>query len=306
MKRSQRDTEKGAFVSKYVLSCCSTVDLSGERLREREIPFIGFHYSIDGEERRDTLSQDAPGEFYDAMRGGAQTKTSMPSVGEFVEFFAPFLARGEDVLHVSLSGGLSGAVQAARQAAQILSETYPQRTIWVIDSLAASAGYGLLVETMAHLRDEGMDAQALYRWAEEHKQTVQHWFFSTDLSAYIRGGRISKTAGTFGGLLGICPLLHMDGAGRLVAVEKVRSKQRVYDAIVERMAQLAREGEDYCGRCFLSHSDCIDDARAVARRVEERFPHLDGAVEIFSVGTTIGSHTGPGTVALFFFGERRT
>ena len=289
----------------YVLSCCSTADLNCERLLERGIPTLCFHYTLDGEEHRDDWNSESLRAFYQAMREGKSSSTSMVSVGEYLEFFAAFLEEGKDVLHVCLSGGLSGTCGAAKQAAELLRQQYPAGRVLVVDSLAASAGYGLLVDTMALMRANGMGMDALYVWAEEHKRRLQHWFFSTDLSAYIRGGRISATAGAFGSLLGICPLLHMNGEGKLVAGEKIRSKRRVITEIVERMALYAENGTDYAGRCFLSHSDCLEDAKAVAALVERRFPRLDGSVEIFDIGTTIGSHTGPGTVALFFFGKER-
>lgn len=293
-------------MNEYILSCCSTVDLSREWLEKREIPFVCFHYMMNGEEHRDDMGESlTSAAFYQAMREGADTATSMVSMGEYIDFFTPYLAAGKDILHISLSGGLSGSFNGARQAAEFLREQFPERTVLVVDSLGASAGYGLLVDTMAELRASGMGIHELYAWAEENKLRLQHWFFSTDLSAYIRGGRISKTAGAFGGLLGICPLLHMDAEGHLVPGEKVRSKQRVIREIVERMASHAENGEEYSGRCFISHSDCIEDASAVAELVEQRFTKLCGKVEIFDIGTTIGSHTGPGTVALFFFGAER-
>ena len=292
-------------MSDYILSCCSTADLSRERLEERGIPFLCFHYTLGGEERQDDLKEESLRTFYQSMRQGAQTSTSMVSVGEYLDFFTPFLKEGKDVLHVCLSGGLSGTCGSARQAAALLREQYGERRVLIVDSLAASAGYGLLVDTMALLRSDGMEIDALYAWAEEHKHRLQHWFFSTDLSAYIRGGRISKTAGAFGSLVGICPLLHMNREGKLVAGEKIRSKRRVITEIVERMASHAEDGTEYAGRCFISHSDCLADAEAVAALVEQRFGRLCGKVEIFDIGTTIGSHTGPGTVALFFFGRER-
>ncbi len=292
-------------MNEYVLSCCSTADLSRERLEKREIPFLCFHYTLGGEERQDDLKEESLRTFYQSMRQGAQTSTSMVSVGEYLDFFTPFLKEGKDVLHVCLSSGLSGTCGSARQAAALLREQYAAQRVLIVDSLAASAGYGLLVDTMAQLRSDGMEIDALYAWAEEHKHRLQHWFFSTDLSAYIRGGRISKAAGTFGSMMGICPLLHMNGDGKLVAGEKIRSKRRVITEIVERMISHAEDGTDYAGRCFISHSDCLADAEAVAALVEQRFGRLCGKAEIFDIGTTIGSHTGPGTVALFFFGRER-
>ena len=139
-----------------------------------------------------------------------------------------------------------------------------------------------------------------------HRLKLHHWFFSTDLTFYIKGGRISKTSGTIGGLLGICPLLNIDDKGKLIPRQKIRTKKKVIRAIVDKMEDFADNGLEYSGKCYISHSACMDDARAVADLVETRFPNLNGKAEIHSIGTTIGSHTGPGTVALFFWGITRT
>lgn len=186
-----------------------------------------------------------------------------------------------------------------------LEERYPERKIYVMDSLAASSGFGLLVDRMADLRDEGMDIDALYQWGIDNRLKLHHWFFSSDLTFYIKGGRVSKTAGFFGGMLGICPLLNVDNLGRLIPRNKIRPKKKVIQTIVDRMEANARDGLDYDGKCYMCHSACYEDARAVADLVEARFPKLNGKVEINDIGTTIGSHTGPGTVALFFWGKER-
>lgn len=151
-----------------------------------------------------------------------------------------------------------------------------------------------------------MEIAELVTWAEDHKLNVHHWFFSTDLKYYVRGGRISKASGFIGTLLKICPLLNMDDLGRLIPRNKIRGKKRVIEEIEKRMEEFADDGLDYADKCYISNSACSDDARAVADIIECRFPKLKGKVEIYSVGTTIGSHTGPGTVALFFWGKKRT
>ena len=142
-------------------------------------------------------------------------------------------------------------------------------------------------------------------WAEAHRLYLHHWFFSTDLKYYVRGGRISKTSGFIGGILGICPLLNVNDEGKLIPREKIRGKKRVIAEIVERMKAHAEGGSEYSGKCFISMSACEEEAKAVATLVEEAFPKLNGKVHIFDIGTTIGSHTGPGTVALFFWGDKR-
>lgn len=239
------------------------------------------------------------------MTAGAETKTAQINAYEFEAYFEPFLQEGRDILHLCLSSGITGVINSARIARETLLERYPERKIYLVDSLAASSGCGLLMDRLADLRDSGMDIDTLYQWAEENKLRVHHWFFSTDLTFYIKGGRISKTAGAVGTMLGICPLMNVNVEGKLIPREKIRTKKRVMQAIVDKMAQYAEGGSEYSGKCYMSHSACFEDARQVADRIEARFPRLDGPVEIHDIGTTIGSHSGPGTVAVFFWGAPR-
>ena len=293
-------------MSDYILSCCSTADLSKEHFDRRDIHYVCFHYMLNDVSYPDDLGQSIAFEdFYRMMAEGADTKTSQVNVAEFIDYFTPFLKEGKDILHVSLSSGLSGSVNSARTAAEMLSEEYPDRKIYVVDSLGASSGYGLIMETLADMRDEGKSLDELHDWIEANKLRLHHWFFSTDLTFYVKGGRISKASGFFGTMLNICPLLNMDNLGRLIPREKIRTKKKVIKTIVDRMEECADDGLDYSGKCFISQSACVEDAKAVAALVEERFPKLNGKVEINYVGTTIGSHTGPGTVALFFWGKER-
>ena len=293
-------------MSGYILSCESTVDLSREHLEQRGLSCICYPFELNGRMYRDDLGATIPyDEFYAAMAGGAETRTAQINAFEFEEYFEPFLKDGKDVLHLCLSSGITGVMDSAQIAKANLEAKYPGRKIYLVDSLAASSGFGLLVDQLADLRDGGMDIEELYRWAEDNKRRVHHWFFSTDLTFYIKGGRISRTSGAVGTLLGICPLLNVSCDGRLIPREKIRSKKKVIQTIVDRMEQYADQGLDYAGKCYISHSACYEDARQVAGLVEARFPHLKGRVEINSIGTTIGSHTGPGTVALFFWGSPR-
>lgn len=293
-------------MSSYILSCASTADLTKERFEGRDIRYLCFRYRLNGVDYPDDLGQTMPLKtFYDAMAAGGETSTSQPNISDYIDYFTPFLEAGKDILHIELSSGLSGAINSARNAAAIAAERYPDRKIYVVDSLGASSGFGLLVETLADMRDAGASIDELRDWVEENKLRVHHWFFSTDLTFFVKGGRVTKVSGWFGTLLNICPLLNMDDQGRLRPRFKIRGKQAVIRAIVEQMEQFADNGHDYDGRCYLCHSDCEEDARAVIALVEERFPKLAGKIELYDIGTTIGSHTGPGTVALFFLGARR-
>lgn len=290
----------------YVLSCSSTADLCREHLEERDIQYICFHFELGGRQYMDDLGKSIPlADFYQAMADGESTKTSQINVEEYEQYFESFLKEGKDILHLTLSSGISGTVNSAMIARDTLSEKYPERRIYVLDSLAASSGYGLLMDKLADLRDEGMGIDDLYHWAQEHRLNLQHWFFTSDLTYLIRGGRVSKAAGIVGSVLNICPLLNVDYQGRLINRAKIRTKRKVIQAVVEKMKQHAQDGADYSGKCYISQSACMEDARAVAELVEAAFPRIQGKVLINDIGTTIGSHTGPGTVALFFWGDER-
>ena len=298
--------EEFLFMNEFILTTSSTVDLSREHLEKIRVPFICFHYELGGESHPDDLwaSMD-PHTFYQRMLDGADSRTSQINMTEYMDFWRPFLEQGKDLLHLTLSSGISGTINSARAAAEELRKEFPEREIYVVDSMAASSGFGLLIDKLAELRDSGMSLKDLHRYAEDHKLFVHHWFFSTDLTFFIRGGRVSKTAGFFGRMLNICPLLNVDYQGRLIPRDKIRSKKKVIREIVARMEEHAQDGADYAEKCFISHSDCLEDAKAVAALVEEKFPRLKGRVQIFPIGSTIGAHTGPGTVALFFWGDLR-
>lgn len=293
-------------MSNYKILCASTVDLPLEHLEKRELYPILFHFNIDGKQYDDdfgkTISYE---EFFKKIENGAMPTTSQINVEEHMIFLEEFLKNGDDIIYIAFSSGLSGSFSSACVAVEELKEKYPERKIYIVDSMAASSGYGLLVDMAADLRDEGKSIEEVYDWLEENKLNIHHWFFSTDLSHYRRGGRISGTAAAIGTLLNICPLLNMDNQGCLKQRRKVRSKKSVIKEIVKEMEAHVKDGYDYSGKCFMCNSACSEDAELVAKLVEEKFKKLDGKVMINSIGTVIGSHTGPGTVALFFVGDKR-
>ncbi len=293
-------------MSEFILSCCSTADMPLEFFQTRNVQLICFHFTMDGTEYADDLGQSIPfDEFYQRIADGAEPTTSQVNVQQYIEFFEPFLKEGKDILHIVFSSGLSGSYNSACIARDTLSEQYPDNKIYLVDSLAASSGYGLLVDTAADMRDSGKTAEEIVAWLEENKLNLHHWFFSTDLTSYIRGGRVSPVAGFFGTMLKICPLLNVNDEGKLIPRTKCRGKAKAIDEIVAQMVAHAEGGLEYSGKCFISNSACLADAEAVASRVEETFKNLNGKVMINNIGTVIGSHTGPGTVALFFYGDKR-
>ncbi len=290
----------------FILSCCSTADLTAEQFAARDIKVMPFHFTLGTTEYLDDLGKTITyDEFYARMANGEMTMTSQPNAEEYIAHLEPFLKDGHDVLHLTLSSGISGALNSATIAAGRLRDLYPDRKIYIVDSLAASSGYGLLMDKLADLRDEGMGIDELRDWTEENKLCVNHWFFSTDLTFFVRGGRVSPVSGFVGNALRICPLLNVDYQGKLIPREKIRSKKKTIKRTVEVMADRAKDGINYADKIFISNSDCPEDAQNLADQIKEVFPQSEGKILINSIGTTIGSHTGPGTVALFFWGKKR-
>ena len=293
-------------MSEYILSCCTTVDLTSEHLEGRDIKFIPFHFYLDGVHYYDDLGKTISYEkFYQAMVDGADTKTSQINANEYEDFFKKFLDEGKDILHINLSSGISGAFNSANIAKSALEEEYPDRKIYVIDSLGAASGYGLLMDKLADLRDSGMGIDELAAWTVDNRLKLQTWFYSSDLTFFVKGGRVSKAAGLIGGALSICPVLTIDTEGKLSVNQKVRTKKKAAKTLVDIMEANVQDGLAYADKCYISHSACFEDAKVLAAMVEERFPHLKESVLINNIGTTIGSHTGPGTVALFYWGKER-
>lgn len=290
----------------YRLTCSSTADLPESYFIEKDIPYICYHFEMDGVVYADDLGKSVSfQEFYDRINAGAMPVTSQINVDEFIKFFEPILAQGIDIMHIEMSSGISGTFNCARMAREELLAKYPERRLYLVDSLGASSGFGLMVDTAWEMKNAGASAEELFNWLEENKLRMHHWFFSTDLRHYKRGGRISATSAALGTLLNICPLMNMDYMGKLIPRTKIRGKKNVIKEIVEKMKTHAEDGLAYSGKCFISHSASLEDARTVADMVEANFKQLNGKVKINSIGTVIGSHSGPGTVALFFWGDKR-
>ncbi len=293
-------------MSDYVLSCESTADYPASFFEERHIAWVPFHYNLDGGSYPDDLyASITPEEFFDKIKAGAQPTTSQVGVGEYVELWEPFLKEGRDVLHLTLSTGISGTYNSACVAAEQLKASYPDRTIRVIDSLNASAGYGLLMEYLADFRDDGMGFDELAQWTEDHKLNMNAWFFVSDLDCLKRGGRVSATSALLANALKICPVLNIDYEGKLIPRQKIRTTKKAIAELVKMMVAHAEGGRAYEGKCSISHSMCRADADAVVAGVEAEMPQLAGKIKVSDIGTVIGAHTGPGTVALFFMGDKR-
>ena len=290
----------------FTLSCCSTVDLPYSYMESRDIPVLFYTYVVDGVEYDDDMGRDpeALPRFYRFIREGKLPQTSQINVAAYMEFFERLLQKG-DLLHIAFTSGQSGSVHNAFLAAEELRQKYPDRKLIVIDSLCSSSGYGLLVDSAADLRDQGKSLEEVEQWVLAHRNRVHHQFFSSDMTQFRRTGRVSGAAATVATVLNICPIMRLDDTGSIKAYSKVRGKKKAVEVTVETMAQCAEGGADYDGKCFVCHSQCPQDAQLLIDAIEQRFPRLKGRIRLCDIGTIIGSHAGPGTVAVFFYGNER-
>lgn len=286
----------------YQITCTSTCDLTKEILEKKNIKYACFKFIIDGKEYLDDFYSDYNyHKFYDDISKGVEPTTSQVGYGAYAELFEPILKEGKDVLHICLSSGISGDYQTAKMVADELNDNYPNK-VYVVDSLGASSGYGMLVNIANDNLEKGMSVLDNYNYLEENKLRIHHWFISTDLSSYVRGGRISKAAGLVGGALKICPLMNMPQDGTLNPVEKIRTKSKAMQGQLNKMIEFAENGLDYNNYCYISCSDCEEDADVLINMIKDTFKNVKD-VELFRVGTTIGSHTGQGTIALYFISK---
>lgn len=291
---------------RFTLSCCSTVDLPYSYMADRGIPVLFYTYIVDGKEYVDDMGRDpqALPRFYRFLEEGKLPQTSQINVGTYLEFFEELLQKG-DLLHIAFTSGQSGSVHNAMLAAEELKEKYPDRKIIVIDSLCSSSGYGMLVDTAADMRDEGKSIEETAKWVTENRNTLHHQFFSSNMTQFRRTGRVSGTAAMVATIMNICPIMRLDAAGAIKAYGKVRGKKKAVEATVDAMAEHAQGGVNYDQRCYVCHSQCPEDAKMLIAALEERFPGVKGKIRMCDIGTIIGSHSGPGTVAVFFYGDER-
>lgn len=287
----------------YTIITDSTSDLSLPALQESAVTVIPMEFHLDGksyhnypDEREYDMRQ-----FYAGLKAGKTSTTSQINQQTFEEVFEPVLQQGRDVLYLGFSSGLSGTFHSSCLAAEELLRKYPEAKIICVDTLAASAGEGLLVYTAAKKKAEGMGIEELAKWAEDNRLRLCHWFTVDDLNHLKRGGRVSPAAAVIGTALGIKPVLHVDDEGHLINVAKARGRNASLTALVDHMEQtaIAPAGQTI----FISHGDCLADAQKVADEVRRRMGVKD--IVINHVGPVIGAHSGPGTVALFFLGTKR-
>ena len=240
-------------------------------------------------------------QFYDMMRRKEEVKTSLVSPEAFEEIFEKTAKNGSDILYIGISSALSGTVQSARVAAELIKEKYPERNIVVYDSLAASLGQGLLVYKAAVMKKEGKSMEEIRQMLDDVRLKLCHWFTVDDLFFLSRGGRVSTTTAFMGTLLNIKPVLHVDDEGRLIPVGKVRGRKQSLNYLIDKFRELNIGGENSI--IAISHGDCLEDAEYVKNELSKTYK-FDNII-INCIDPVIGAHSGPGTLALFFVGEHR-
>ncbi|BFL72214.1 DegV family protein [Anaerococcus nagyae] len=291
----------------YILSCESTMDLAVDYIKNNlDVSIINANYELNGENYLDDFGQNLDMKsFYNNMREGAKPTTSRINTGEYVNYLKPLLESGHDVIHVCLSTGMSGQFDSLLEAIEILKEEYPERKVYPVDSKMASSGVGLLVSKLSKLKKDGMAIDDLYNWAEENKLHVISYTSNENLEYVARGGRISKTAASIGGVLHICPLIEVDDEGRMIVTGKTRTRKKLLKAIISKIENNAIGGSDYNDQIFISNADNMELVNEIKSMIEEKFPNIDGGVQAFDIGPTIGSHIGPGTISIFYWGKER-
>lgn len=291
---------------RYILSCESTVDLPFSYINSRDISVLFYTYMIDGKEFTDNMGRDeeALAEFYRFIKEGSLPTTSQINTYRYIEYFENLILKG-DIIHIAFGSGMTPSVTNAREAAELVRARHPERRLIVIDSLASSVGYGLLVESAADLRDSGADIDLLEKWVLDHRLNVHHQFFSTDLTMFKRSGRVSGPSAMIGTVLGICPIMHLNEEGRIIAYDKVRGKKAAINRTVETIAKNFSPLPEYGDKCYIGHSNAIELAEMTSTAIQNKIPALQGKVTITDIGTIIASHCGPGTIAVFFYGVQR-
>lgn len=288
-------------MSKFLLCTDSGSDLMLDSCKKYDIIPLKMKYSIGEEVFTDGMTVESVQELYRKMVDGAAPRTSQINASEFVEFWTPLLAEQQPILHISLGSGISGTFSNALLARDMILEEHPEAEIYLVDSLGASASYGMLCVETALLRDAGKSARECYDWLMEARHNVDVFYTTGDLKYLHRGGRVSKTSAVVGTVLNINPILTLDPAGKLIAIEKARGEKATERKMRELVGNLVDEP---AGKTlYISHSDCPERAKRFGDMLQAEFGFKD--VFYTYIGSTIGSHTGPGLVSVFYFGKPR-
>ncbi len=294
-------------MEQFLLSCESTVDLPYSYMEKRNIPVLFYSYQIEGTEYVDDMLRDpmALPRFYGFLEEGKMPHTSQINEFSYYDFFSELVKTHDKIFHIVLGSGMTTSIVNAEAAAKKVSDE-SGKTIVVLDSYCSSSGYGLLVDMAADMRDNGDSLEQVVEKTTELSKKIHHQFFSTTLKWFKKSGRVSGATAMIATVLGICPIMHLDNAGKIVAYSKARGKRAAIEKTVSEMVKHAENGNRYNGKVFLSHSNCLSTAYETKNEILKNFPNLKSDdIKIFDIGTIIASHSGPGTVAVYFVGDVR-
>lgn len=290
-------------MSEYVIGACSCCDLPADYAERRNLTILPYHYFMDGNEYvEDQGNPKVIKDFYDRLRAGSVSTTSMVNTETFENLFRPILESGKDMIYIVLSSGLSGSYNNARMIADKLGKEFPERKLRVVDSLSAARGFGLFLHLILNLRDEGKTIDEVYEWAEENKKHIIHWFAVDSLDHLRRGGRISRATAFLGTMMNIKPVLRFNGDGKIIPVEKIRGRKKSLIELVNKMDGQFDNPEG--ATVFIGHGDALEDAQYVEKLVWERYPQIKETF-IHFIGPIVGTHSGPSTIALHYLGNAR-
>lgn len=289
----------------YILSAESTVDLPYEYMKSRNIPVAFYTYAINGTIYEDNMERDPEAEkyFYDQIDAGNIPSTSQISYGAYYEYLESLL-KENNVIHLCFGTGMTGSYNNAVQAAEELREQYPDRKLYVIDTLCSCGGYGLITDDAADMRDAGMSIDELNDWVLSRRLIYHHEFFNADLSYFKRTGRMSGPAATIASVLDIVPSMHLNIEGRIIAYGKVRGLKKELKHIIDEMTKHAENGKDYSGKCFINHARNEETALLLKEMLRETFQNLTD-IRIYKIGSIITAHCGPGTISMYYYGDER-
>lgn len=288
----------------FVITTENAADLPEEFIRENEIGLLSLYYTIDGETYGPGHREEMPPqEFYARMRAGALPKTMQVNPQQAYARFKSYLQQGKDVLHIALTSAVSGSCNSARMAAQELMEEFPERTIAVVDTLVGTICEGMVVDHVTRLKKAGQTMEEITGWIKTHMQNFCLYATVDDLKHLYRGGRVSRSAAFLGSAIGIKPILKLNEEGSLVPIGKVRGRKKSLDTLVDHMERLMGRFRQENDTIYLSHGDCLEEAKYIANRIKEKFGIEK--VMINFIGPTIGAHAGPGAIALAFLGEEK-
>lgn len=291
----------------YIISCSSPVDVDFDYFMKRGVYVLFYNYIMDGMEYEDIMgrSKEKLDAFYGNLEREIRSYTSQVSIEKYVMYFEQLLKEQKDIVHIELGTGMTNSVLNALQAVELIKEKYPDVRIDVIDSLCSSTGYGMLVDTAIDLKHQGLAIDELEIWIKENRQRLHHQFFCTDLSFFKRSGRITMMTAIFGGIMKTCPIMRLNNEGKIVVYSKAFGKKNAIKKTIEEVMSHIKNGQDYHDKLWINHSNCPQVAEMLQQELIKVLPQYQNNIKIWNIGTTIGSHCGPGTVAVFFYGDER-